>query len=185
MLRRSQAPALLSVVAATLGALGVIAVGVQIGEGELSRDPRHPSAFLSRPAAQVAVRPPVAEEPLLPEDFLAIASAALAPNTLPASAPDPQPEPAPGPSPDANPSAPAPQPTPAPAPAPASAPAPEPSPGVSPTPEETAILSPVVDPVTELLGDVVGGLLGGLLGDDAEGADAEASTPSLTDLLGL
>lgn len=167
MVHPTRPPAALSIIASSLLAFGVVAVGVQLGEGGLGDDPRRPSPVLTRPAARVVV-PIRNAEPPLAQQFLDIDSAPrerAQPNTIPVLAPGPQSVPVPGPSTDET-----------------AAPAPEPPPSEPvPTPE---VVSPLPPPDTQVLDPVVT-LIEGLLGTGSEEAGAEAPTSTVTGLLGL
>lgn len=166
MVRPTRPPAALSIIASSLVAFGVVAAGVQLGQGGLGDDPRRPSPVLTRPAVQVVVPFGNAEPPLV-EQFIEIASAPARsqPNTIPVLAPGPQSVPVPGPSPD-----------------PGTAPPPAPPPTEPiPTPD---LESPLPPPDTEVLDPVVT-IIEGLLGSGSEEAGAEAPTSAVTGLLGL
>jgi hypothetical protein len=161
MVHPTRPPAALSIIASSLLAFGVVAVG----EGGLGDDPRRPSPVLTRPAARVVV-PLRNADPPLAQQFLDIDSAPRRsqPNTIPVLAPGPQSVPVPGPSTGET-----------------AAPAPEPPPSEPvPTPE----IVPLPPPDTQVLDPVVA-LIGGLLGAGSEEAGTEAPTSTVTGLLGL
>ena len=174
MVRPTRAPAALSIIASSLVALGVVAAGVQIGEGDLARDPRSPSPILTRPAAQLVV-PIQALEPPLVDQFLSIASApSRQPITIPVLAPGPQSVPVPGPSPDDS-TSPLPTPTPAPT-----------DPVIAPIPGLDSPLPPPDETIVNPLVGVIEGLLGPAPASaGAEEAGTEAPTSPISGLLGL